>query len=82
MVSDLLCFQLRLSSNGELIYSGEVWGELLCSVERNPLCAEKVLCDSCSFEGAAVDGDGIYKDIWKVNCCFKLNWGGRERMAD
>ena len=45
MVSNLLCFQLRLRSNGELIYSGELGGEILCSVEDNPLCAEKGLCD-------------------------------------
>lgn len=44
MVSNLLRFQLRLRSNGELIYSGELCGEILCSVEDNPLCAEKVLC--------------------------------------
>lgn len=44
-VSYLLHFQLRLRSNGELIYSGELCGEILCSVEYNPLCAEKVLCD-------------------------------------
>lgn len=44
-VSNLVHFQLRLRSNGELIYSGELCREILCSAEDNPLCAEKALCD-------------------------------------
>lgn len=82
MVSNLLHSQLR--SNGKPIYSSEWCRESSCSVEDNPLRAEKALwisaplreqlymgmaCWSCPYSHAV--GETIYRNAGKMNCSFK-----------